>query len=79
LRADWGYKPRYEPVYQFSIKKSKYAEQTREEYFADTPRLTTVMGRERKEGFATPKDVRTLVSIASEHNRHPGEFDYNFP
>ena len=24
LRAGWGYKPRYEPVYDFSLKKSKY-------------------------------------------------------
>jgi hypothetical protein len=24
-------------------------------------------------------DVRTLVSIATEHNRAPGVFDYNYP
>ena len=24
LRADWGYTPRYEPVYDFSIKARKY-------------------------------------------------------
>ena len=31
-----------------------------------------------REGFATPKQVRTLVSIASEHNREPGTFDYDY-
>lgn len=25
------------------------------------------------------KDIRTIVSIASEHNRQPGSFDYNVP
>ena len=24
LRADWGYKPRYEPIYDFSLKRRKY-------------------------------------------------------
>ena len=24
LRADWGYHPRYTPVYNFSLKKAKY-------------------------------------------------------
>jgi hypothetical protein len=39
LRANWGYHPRYEPVYEFSLKKTKYDSQTREEYFSDVPRL----------------------------------------
>ena len=26
-----------------------------------------------------PKEVRTLIAIATEHNRQPGVFDYNFP
>lgn len=26
-----------------------------------------------------PKEIRTVVSIASEHNRQPGAFDYNVP
>lgn len=30
------------------------------------------------DGKIAPKDVRTLVSIATEHNRTPGDFDYNF-
>lgn len=78
-RADWGYKPRYEPIYEFSIKSRKYALQTIEEKIDDTPRVQTVMGRERRENYATPKEIRTIVSIASEHNRQPGAFDYNVP
>jgi hypothetical protein len=64
LRANWGYHPRYEPVYEFSIKKGKYESQTREEFFKDTPRLVTNMGLDRQEGRYTPKEVRTIVSIA---------------
>ncbi|MFS8159880.1 MAG: hypothetical protein ACMG6E_06655 [Candidatus Roizmanbacteria bacterium] len=37
------------------------------------------MSREHKEGLANPKEVRTIVSIATEHNRDPGVFDYTFP
>ena len=79
-RANWGFKARYEPTYAFSIKKRKYDEQTREERFLDHPRLHTngQMG-DTKYGAMTPKEVRTLVSIASEHNRQPGTFDYNHP
>eukprot|EP00347_Sterkiella_histriomuscorum_P000641 403375064 len=80
LRANWGYHPRYEPVYEFSIKKSKYDRQTREEYFQDTPRLSHMHSTlDKQEGRLTPHEVRTLVSIASEHNRQPGLFDYNVP
>lgn len=77
-RANWGYKPRYEPVYAFSLKRHKYDTQTREEYFKDTPRLITAMSREHREGKMDPKEVRTFVSIAMEHNRQPGDFDYNY-
>ena len=38
-RADWGYRPRFESNYDFSIKTRKYAQQTREETLSDTPRL----------------------------------------
>ena len=78
-RADWGYKPRYEPIYDFSLKKRKYAEQTREERFKDHPRIMTGDTREKREGIAEPKDVRTIVNIAQEHNRQPGAFNYNYP
>ena len=39
LSANWGYKPRYEPVYAFSIKSRKYEEQTDMEKVMDTPRM----------------------------------------
>jgi hypothetical protein len=65
----WGYKPRYEPVLDFSLKKVRYDTQTREEYFQDTPRLRTKMSREHKEGMLDPKEVRTIFNIAVEHNR----------
>jgi hypothetical protein len=35
--------------------------------------------RENREGLFRPGEVRTLVAIASEHNRIPGTFDYNVP
>ena len=78
-RANWGYKPRYEPTYDFSIKKRIHDGQTRAEKFADHPRIVTGHTREMREGMAAPKEIRTLVSIASEHNRQPGVFDYNVP
>lgn len=37
------------------------------------------MGWEKRNDLATPKEIRTIVSIASEHNRQPGAFDYNYP
>lgn len=36
------------------------------------------MSREHREGKMDPKEVRTFVSIAMEHNRQPGDFDYNY-
>mmetsp|Transcript_14360 Transcript_14360/g.12652 ORF Transcript_14360/g.12652 Transcript_14360/m.12652 type:complete len:112 (+) Transcript_14360:13-348(+) len=38
-KRDWGYIPRFEPTYGFSIKAKKYAEQSQEEKLYDTPRL----------------------------------------
>ena len=38
-RGDWGFHPRYEAKYDFSIKTQKYAQQTREESLRDMPRL----------------------------------------
>lgn len=40
LKANWGYKPRYEPVYDFSLKHQKYEGQTELERVNDHPRLT---------------------------------------
>jgi hypothetical protein len=78
-RSNWGYKPRYEPIYDFSLKKSKYDEQSLEEYYEDHPRITTSMGKERIAGKSTPREIWFLTSIAQEHNRQPGSFNYNFP
>ena len=39
----------------------------------------TVAGRDKREGIETPAAVRTIVMIASEHNRPAGLFDYNYP
>lgn len=36
-------------------------------------------GLDNQERRYTPKEVRTIVSIAKEHNRQPGLFDYNHP
>lgn len=79
LRADWGYKPRYIPTYDFSLKKRKYEGQTLAEKVADTPRLKTTSTIHGRSGLVEPKEVRTIVAIASEHNRQPGAFDYNVP
>ncbi len=78
-RANWGYKPRYEPIYDFSLKRRKYATQTLEEKVDDTPRLRCVHGRDAQEGLMESKEVETLVSISREHNRLAGAFDYKYP
>jgi len=79
LRANWGFKPRYEPTLEFSIKRRKYDIQTPEERIHDHPRLVTASTFNGRNGIAEPKEIRTIVSIASEHNRQPGAFDYNVP
>ena len=40
LVANWGYKPRYEPVYDFSLKARKYEGQTEVDRVNDHPRLS---------------------------------------
>lgn len=77
LRGNWGYKPRYEPSLEFSIKKAKYETQTPQERLNDHPRVVTTNTRNGREGLIEPKEVRTIVAIASEHNRQPGTFNYN--
>lgn len=75
--ASWGYHPRYEPVYSFSIKARKYSEQTDMEKVQDTPRLSPTGNMLLKRGEVDGKDIRTFTQIAMEHNREPGVFDYN--
>ena len=77
-KGNWGYKPRYNPVYDFSIKQRKYNTQTRLEKVNDTPRIKTTTQRYEQKGCVDPKKVRTLTYILKEHNRVPGAFDYNY-
>ena len=78
-RADWGYTPRYEGKYDFSIKTRKQAEQTREETIRDMPRLRLHDAKDERNGFMKHSDVQSIVMIAREHNRQPGTFDYSYP
>lgn len=79
-RADWGFTPRFKSSLPYSIKTHKYAAQTREEEYNDMPRLNVKSGTsDAMAGVMEPKDVRTLVSIAKEHNRESGVFNYNYP
>ena len=78
LRANWGYKARYEPVYDFSIKTRKYETQTDLERVRDTPRLAPGDAQYHRHGKVSPKEVKTWMAILSEHNREPGVFDYNY-
>ena len=77
VSASWGYHPRYEPVYGFSIKARKYSEQTDLEKVLDTPRLSPTGNMLQKKKAVDGKDIRTFTQIAMEHNREPGVFDYN--
>ena len=79
LKGDWGFHPRYEAKYPFSIKTQKYAQQTREEAYRDMPRLTLNEGIEEKRGNLPYSEVRSIVMTVREHNRQPGAFDYNYP
>ena len=77
-KGNWGYKPRYEPVYDFSIKSKRYSTQTRSEKVRDTPRIILTGNKyERKWLFDTQK-LQTFTYILREHNRVPGKFDYNY-
>ena len=78
-RADWGYHPRYEPVYSFSIKTAKHAQQTPLEKLHDIPRMHTKPSKAGEDGRVEPKLIRNMVNILDEHNRQPGVFDYDVP
>ena len=68
-KGNWGYHPRYEAKYDFSLKTRKYALQTPEEQLNDTPRMTLVEGKNRSQGMMRATDVNTFVRIVKEHNR----------
>ena len=78
-RADWGYVPRYEPVYAFSLKASKYETQTDLQKVNDTPRLKTNGDNwDITYDMVNPAEIKTFTTILQEHNRQPGVFDYNY-
>lgn len=79
LIGDWGYHPRYEPKYNFSIKTRKHALQTREEAITDTPRIIRTERKNNRVGLKDHDQVRAMLMTIREHNRRPGVFDYNFP
>mmetsp|Transcript_6928 Transcript_6928/g.6444 ORF Transcript_6928/g.6444 Transcript_6928/m.6444 type:complete len:179 (-) Transcript_6928:62-598(-) len=78
-KGNWGYKPRYEPTYDFSIKKRRYDLQSKSQRIRDTPRLTTTLDQHERKGVERPEDIKTLSYILREHNRIPGSFDYSYP
>ena len=78
-KADWGYKPRYDPVYDYSLKKEKYSRQSRSEEVHDTPRIVHSMHKEKKRGLIPTADIKVFTYLIREHNREPGVFDYNYP
>ena len=63
LRADWGYHPRYEPKYAFSLKAKKYETQTDLERVMDTPRLTPTGNQYEKKKIVPPQQVKMMVAI----------------
>ena len=77
-KGNWGYHPRYEPVYDFSIKARRYATQTKSEKVRDTPRLMATGNRFERRGLMDTEKVHTFMYILREHNRIPGKFNYNY-
>ena len=78
-KGNWGYKPRYEPKTDFSLKKRRYDLQTKSQRVRDTPRLMTTTHMYARKGVTRPEEVKTLSYILREHNRIPGTFDYSYP
>ncbi len=77
-KGNWGYVPRYEPIYDFSIKKRRYDLQTKSQRVRDTPRLMTTADKHERTGVERPEDIKTLSYIVREHNRVPGAFEYSY-
>jgi len=83
FRSRWGYKPRYEPTLEISIKKEKYRNQSLKETLEDTPRID---GRSQERGsyeidydLQDPEKTREIYFAILEHSRVPGTFDYTIP
>ena len=52
---------------------------TREETFADMPRVRLHELKGQTMGYLKHSEVQDFIMIAREHNRQPGTFDYRFP
>lgn len=86
LRSRFGYKPRYEPSLEISIKKEKYSKQNLVETFNDTPRLKAdqeyykpLPSYKRFYDIESPEKSREMYFALLEHARKPGSFDYTIP
>ena len=77
-KGQWGYKPRYEPIYDFSLKKRRYDMQTKSERVRDTPRICATRNGWNRKGLMDPVKLQEMTYIAREHNRVPGAFDYSY-
>ncbi len=79
--SNFGYKTRYEPTLERSIKKRKYAEQSFEEKVNDIPRLITNNKANfyRDYGIEEPEKMENLYLTILDHARVPGTFDYTLP
>ena len=84
-RSRFGYKPRYEPNLEISIKNEKYKNQTLKETLYDTPRIdknNQIINRptyEKDYGLEDPETTREFCLAWLEHARKPGSFDYTIP
>ena len=78
-RADWGFHPRYEGKYPFSIKSRIQAAQTQEEAIRDIPRVRVHDTKDKQMGYMQHSEVQSMIMTLREHNRPPGTFDYRFP
>lgn len=82
-RSRWGYKPRYEPNLEISIKKDKYKNQSLKETLLDTPRIKGNPDSESRYvmdyDIEDPEKTREFSLAILEHSRVPGTFDYTIP
>ena len=69
MKGDWGFHPRYEAKYPFSIKTRKYEAQTREETYNDMPRLRVHDLEDERTGIMPYNKVNSMIMTWREHNR----------
>ena len=80
-QRNFGYRSRYEPALERSIKKRKYDQQTFEEKVNDIPRLITNNHSKflRDYEIQDPEKMENLYLTILDHARSPGTFDYTLP